>query len=72
MAICKMLKVMIVNHPSEAAARQEEGIVDILDAQRAMITKEWPESHTEVGKPKDLEEGYPWNRKTYGPPWPNR
>jgi V/A-type H+-transporting ATPase subunit I len=60
MAICKMTKVMIVSHRSEAAALlealQQEGIVEILDAQRAMITKEWPELHTEVRRPKDLEE----------------
>jgi V/A-type H+/Na+-transporting ATPase subunit I len=60
MAICKMAKVMIVSHRSEAAALlealQREGIVEILDAQRAMITKEWPELHTEVRRPKDLEE----------------
>jgi V/A-type H+-transporting ATPase subunit I len=60
MAICKMTKVMIVSHRSEAAALlealQQEGIVEILDAQRAMITKEWPDLHTEVRRPKDLEE----------------
>ena len=60
MAICKMTKVMIVSHRSEAAALlealQREGIVEILDAQRAMVTKDWPELHVEVRRPKDLEE----------------
>jgi V/A-type H+/Na+-transporting ATPase subunit I len=60
MAICKMAKVMIVSHRREAEALmevlQEEGIVEILDAQRAMVTKDWPELHVEVQRPKDLEE----------------
>lgn len=60
MAICRMIKVMIVSHRSEAAdllaALQREGIVEILDAPRAMITKEWPQLHVEVRRSRDLEE----------------
>ncbi|NLH15083.1 MAG: V-type ATP synthase subunit I [Phycisphaerae bacterium] len=60
MAICRMTKVMIVSHRNEAAALlaalQQEGIVEILDAARARITKEWPQLRVESRRPKDLEE----------------
>ncbi len=60
MAICKMTKVMIVSHRNEVAtllsALQKKGIVEILDAPRAMVTKEWPQLHVEIRRPRDLEE----------------
>ncbi len=59
MAIARMDKVMIASHHSEAAqlleSLQEEGIVQVLDAERAMVSKEWPELGVEAKRPKDLE-----------------
>ncbi len=60
MAISRMTKVMIASHRSEAAmlleSLQQEGIVEVLDAERAMVSKEWPELQVEARRPKDLEE----------------
>jgi V/A-type H+-transporting ATPase subunit I len=60
MAIAQMDKVMIVSHRSEAAALlealQQEGIVQVLAAERAMVSKEWPELQVEVKRPRDIEE----------------
>lgn len=59
MAIAKMNKVMIVSHRSEAKAVlgdvQRGGIVEVLDAERAMVTKEWPELMVERRRSKDIE-----------------
>ena len=60
MAIASMQKVMIVAHQSQVSgllgALQDAGIVQILDAERAMVTKEWPELHCEFKRPRDVEE----------------
>ena len=60
MAIAQMDKVMIVTHRSEAEALldalQREGIMQVLNAERAMVSKEWPELHVEVKRPRDIEE----------------
>ena len=60
MAIARMTKIMIVSHRSEAAelleALQQEGIVEVLDAERAMVSKEWPELQVEIKRPRDIEE----------------
>ncbi|MHC5119150.1 MAG: V-type ATP synthase subunit I [Planctomycetota bacterium] len=60
MAIASMQKVMIVAHRSQAVtllqALQEAGIVQILDAERAMVTKEWPELMVESKRHRSLEE----------------
>ncbi len=60
MAISKMTKVLIVTHRNESAelleALQGAGIVHLLDAERAMVSKEWPELITEGGRPRDLED----------------
>ena len=60
MAIARMTKVMIVSHRSEAAAvleaLQHAGIVQVLDAEKAMVTKDWPELEVESKRPKNLEE----------------
>jgi len=60
MAIASMQKVMIVAHRSQAVtllqALQEAGIVQILDAERAMVTKEWPELMVETRRHRSLEE----------------
>jgi V/A-type H+-transporting ATPase subunit I len=55
-----MQKLMIIAHRSQAgqvvSALQDAGIVQILDAERAMISKEWPELETEFKRPKEMEE----------------
>jgi V/A-type H+-transporting ATPase subunit I len=55
-----MTKIMIVSHRSEATelleALQKEGICQILNAEQAMVTKDWPELVTEAAKPKEIEE----------------
>jgi V/A-type H+-transporting ATPase subunit I len=60
MAIAPMEKVMIVAHRSQAsellAALQEAGIVQILDAERAMVSKEWPELMVEGKRRREIGE----------------
>jgi len=60
MAIAKMTKVMIASHRSEVPelleALQQAGIVEILNAEQAMVSKEWPELQVEAQRPKDLED----------------
>ncbi|MBE0534451.1 MAG: V-type ATP synthase subunit I [Phycisphaerae bacterium] len=55
-----MTKIMIVTHRSEAVdvleALQQAGVVQVLDAEKAMVTKEWPELQVEARRPRDLEE----------------
>jgi len=60
MAISKMTKIIIASHRSQAAQLleqlQQAGIVQILDAERAMVSKEWPELQVEIKRPKDIED----------------
>ncbi|MBN1457168.1 MAG: hypothetical protein JW912_04890, partial [Sedimentisphaerales bacterium] len=60
MAVAKMTKVIIACFRDQAnellEELQKEGIFEILDAQRAMVSKEWPELQTEIKKPRDLED----------------
>ena len=60
MAIASMQKVMIVAHRSQAAellsALQDSGLVQVLDAERAMVSKEWPELMVEPRRHRDVEE----------------
>ncbi|MCI0499164.1 MAG: V-type ATP synthase subunit I [Planctomycetales bacterium] len=60
MAIASMQKAMIVAHRSQAvellARLQDAGIVQVLDAERAMVSKEWPELVVEAKRPRDLED----------------
>lgn len=60
MAIASMQKVMIVVHRSQVSnlleTVQHAGIVQILDAERAMVTIEWPELEVEVRRHRDLED----------------
>jgi V/A-type H+-transporting ATPase subunit I len=55
-----MQKILIASYHTEAAdvleALQNSGMVQIHDAQRANVSKDWPELHTEVEKPKQVEE----------------
>jgi V/A-type H+-transporting ATPase subunit I len=60
MAIAQMKKVMIATHRSEAAllleAIQQEGIMEVLDADKAMVSKDWPELQPESARPRDLQD----------------
>ena len=60
MAIASMQKVMIVAHRSRTVellgALQASGIVQILDAERAMVTKQWPELVVESRRHRSLED----------------
>ncbi len=60
MAIAPMQKVMIMAHRSQVEplleALQQAGTVQVLDAERAMVTKEWPELQSDFKRPRDLEE----------------
>jgi V/A-type H+-transporting ATPase subunit I len=60
MAISLIQKAMIVVHRSQAdrliSVLQDAGIVEILDAERAMVSKEWPELEVEFKRPREMEE----------------
>ncbi len=59
MAVSQMSKVMIVSHRSEAAklleALQNDGICQILNAEEAMVSKDWPELETATVKLKETQ-----------------
>jgi len=60
MAISQMAKVIIVTHHTEAAelleVLQRDGICQILNAEEAMVSKDWPELGTGAKRPRDIEE----------------
>lgn len=60
MAIAKMAKFIIVSHRSQADQLLEEiqkhGSCQILDAQRAMVTKEWPELTVDTKRTRQTQE----------------
>ena len=60
MAIAQMAKVMIVSHRTEVTelleVLQHEGICQILNAEEAMVSKDWPELGTGAERPRDIEE----------------
>ncbi|MFH1614177.1 MAG: V-type ATP synthase subunit I [Planctomycetota bacterium] len=60
MAIAAMTKVLLASHKSEAAALleqlQQQGILQVLNAQEAMISKEWPELLVEDNKARNIED----------------
>ncbi len=60
MALASMQKVMIVAHRSQATellgVLQDAGLVQILDAERAMVTKEWPELVVESKRHRSIAE----------------
>jgi len=60
MAIAQMAKVIIVSHRTQASklleALQREGICQILNAEEAMVSKDWPELATAAERPRDIEE----------------
>ncbi|RKY25418.1 MAG: hypothetical protein DRP62_01280 [Planctomycetota bacterium] len=60
MAISKMAKVMIVSHRTQASqlleALQRDGICQILNAEQAMVSKDWPDLAAAAERPKETEE----------------
>jgi len=60
MAIAQMAKVIIASHRTEATelleALQREGICQILNAEEAMVSRDWPELATTAERPRDIEE----------------
>ena len=59
MAIAQMQKVIIVTHRSQASelleALQREGICHILNAEEAMVSRDFPELITSAERPRDIE-----------------
>lgn len=60
MAISQMAKVLIATHRTEASglleALQGEGICHVLNAEEAMVSRDWPELAGVAQRPKDIEE----------------
>ena len=60
MSICKMTKIMIVSHRSEATALLEalqgSGICQLLSAEESLISKEFPDLTTAADRPKETED----------------
>ena len=60
MAIAQMAKVIIVSHRTQASqlleALQRDGICQILNAEEAMLSKDWPELSTAAERPRDIEQ----------------
>jgi V/A-type H+-transporting ATPase subunit I len=59
MAVAQMAKVIIVSHRSQASelleALQREGICHILNADEAMLSRDFPELGASVERPKNIE-----------------
>ena len=59
MAVCKMTKVIIACYRSQANELleevQNEGILEVLDAARAIVSKEWPELMVEERSSRETE-----------------
>ena len=60
MAVAQMAKIIIVSHRSQASelleALQHEGICHILNAEEAMVSKDFPELGAAGQRPRDIEE----------------
>jgi len=60
MAISQMAKVIIATHRTEAAelleALQRDGICQILNAEQAIVSRDWPELGSGAERPRDIEE----------------
>jgi len=60
MAISQMAKVLIVTHRTEASglleALQGEGICQVLNAEEAIVSRDWPELAGVAQRPKGIEE----------------
>ena len=60
MSICKMTKILIVSHRSEATklleALQGKGICQVLSAEESIISKEFPDLTAACDRPKEIED----------------
>lgn len=60
MAVARMQKIMVVSHRSQASelleAIQSEGICQILNAEQAIVSKEYPELVIAAERPRDIEQ----------------
>jgi vacuolar-type H+-ATPase subunit I/STV1 len=60
MAIARMAKVVIVTHNTQAKelleALQGEGTCQILNAEEAMVSRDWPDLAGGDERPRDLEQ----------------
>jgi V/A-type H+-transporting ATPase subunit I len=60
MAVCEMLKVLVVSHRSESTelleALQTAGICQVINAEEAAVTKDWPDLSVGRRRPRDLED----------------
>jgi len=60
MAISQMAKVLIITHRTQASglleALQREGICQVLNAEEAIVSRDWPELAGVAQRPKDIEE----------------
>ena len=60
MAVARMAKIIIISHRSQASelleALQREGICHILNAEEAMVSKDFPELGAAAERPRDIEE----------------
>ena len=59
MAIARMAKIIIVSHRSQASelleALQREGICHILNADEAIVSRDYPDIAASAERPKDIE-----------------
>ena len=59
MAIAQMAKIIIVSHRSQASelleALQREGICHILNADEAIVSRDFPDINASAERPKDIE-----------------
>ena len=60
MSICRMAKILIVSHRSEATelleALQGESICQVLSAEKSIISKEFPDLTIACDRPKEIED----------------
>jgi len=60
MSICKMAKILIVSHRSEATelleALQGGGLCQVLSAEESIVSKEFPDLTTAGDRPKEIED----------------
>ena len=59
MAIAQMAKIIIVSHRSQASelleVLQREGICHILNADEAIVSRDYPDIASSAERPKDIE-----------------
>jgi V/A-type H+-transporting ATPase subunit I len=60
MAISPMRKILVASYKDQAGALleaiQQQGIMELLDSERAVVTKEWPELESIWERPRQIED----------------